>query len=138
MKSKSLIGIVILLALAFSIADSKPRKPARIAQGDWGGQHITVNVSESAATIEFDCANGKIDGPLTVDRRGRFNLKGTFSREHGGPVRIDEKGNSQSARYSGWTDGRRMTLTVTTEGTKEAVGTFNLTHGSAGRVFKCR
>ena len=133
-----LIAAAIFLVSGLAIAAPKSRKPGRIAPGDWGGPHITVSVDESRASIEFDCANGRIDGPLTVDRRGRFSLKGTFSGEHGGPARIDEKPNEQPARYSGWTDGRRMTLTVTIEGSKEAVGTFNLGHGSPGRLFKCR
>src|SRR5438477_2009668 len=69
-------------------AFAKPRRQSRLAQGAWGGQHITIEVNESSATVEFDCAHGQIDGPLVVDRRGRFNLKGTFEGEHGGPVRI--------------------------------------------------
>ncbi len=40
--------------------------------------------------------------------------------------------------YTGWTDGKRMTLTVTLPNRKESVGTFNLTLGGRGRVFKCR
>jgi hypothetical protein len=132
-----LIAAIVMFAV-FATADSRPRKPKRIAQGDWGGQHISVSVSESTATVEFDCANGRIEGPLTIDLRGRFNLKGTFSKEHGGPVRIDEKPGGQPARYTGWTDGRKMTLTVTVEGSKEALETFNLSHGSPGRLFKCR
>src|SRR5260370_27062160 len=137
MKRMWLIAAIFVFVV-FAAADSRPSKPNRIAQGDWGGQHITVSVSESTATVEFDCANGRIEGPLTIDRRGRFNLKGTFSREHGGPVRIGEKPSSQPARYSGWTDGRKITLTVTVEGSKEALENFNLTHGSPCRLFKGR
>jgi len=97
-----------------------------------------VNVGESSATIEFDCAHAQIDGPLVTDRRGRFDLKGTFAREHGGPVRDNEQSTSQPARYTGWTDGKKMTLTVILAGRKETIGTFNLTLGGGGRVFKCR
>lgn len=133
----SAIAICLLIVLT-SALPAKGRKPTRIATGAWGGQHITINVAESSATIEFDCANGQIDGPLTTDRRGRFDLKGTFSREHGGPVRGNEESNGQPARYVGWTDGKRMTLTVTLIGRKESLGTFNLTRGAEGRLFKCR
>ena len=139
MKRLHLRAVAILLTvfcLPLSLTANR-RKPARIATGTWGGQHVAMNVNESSATIEFDCANGQIDGPLTVDRRGRFNLKGTFSREHGGPVRNDEQSSAQAARYTGRVDGKKMTLTITLSGEKGPVGTFELTRGSARRVFKC-
>ena len=97
-----------------------------------------MEVTETGAEIEYDCAHGRITERIVPDRSGNFEVKGVHVTEHGGPVRIDEKPNEQPARYSGWTDGRRMTLTVTVEGRKEAIGTFNLGHGSPGRVFKCR
>src|SRR5260370_26344700 len=130
--SVRLLGVSVIALVICSEITAGGRKPPRLTQGSWGGQHITMDVGESSAAIEFDCANGQISGPLTIDRRGRFDLKGTFTREHGGPIRDDEKSNRQPARYSGWTDGRRMTLTVTTEGQNATVGAFNLTHANSG------
>ena len=46
----------------------------RIATGVWGGQHINVEVGEKSAAIEYDCANGVIDGPLVVDSNGQFQV----------------------------------------------------------------
>ena len=140
MKSLWLIGVAMLLLVGFlaPASPAKGRKPRRIAQGAWGGQHITMQVSESSATIEYDCAHGQINGPMVTDRHGRFDLKGTHSPEHGGPVRDNEQSAGQPARYTGWTDGKKMTLTVTLIGQKEAIGTFNLTRGAEGRIFKCR
>lgn len=119
-----------------SLADGG--KQRRLAQGSWGAPHIRLTVSESSATIEYDCAHGQIDGPLVIDSRGRFNLKGTHSPEHPGPIRDNEQSTGQPARYAGWTDGKKMTLTVTLAGQKEPIGTFNLTLGGGGRIFKCR
>ncbi len=131
-------ALVLIATLSLPQSSARGRKPYRLAQGTWGGAHISVNVGESSATIEFDCAHAQIDGPLVTDRRGRFDLKGTFAREHGGPVRDNEQSTSQPARYTGWTDGKKMTLTVILAGRKETIGTFNLTLGGGGRVFKCR
>jgi hypothetical protein len=105
--------------------------------GTWGGPHIRIEVTGNAATIEYDCAHGTIKGPLRVDSRGRFALNGTYVREHGGPVRPQDLQAGQPARYSGWTDGKKMTLTVWSD-TKETVGTFTLVRGEAGHVWKCR
>jgi hypothetical protein len=132
------LALVLIATFSSPQSSARGRKHYRLAQGTWGGAHVTVTVGESSATIEFDCAHGQIDGPLVTDRRGRFNLKGTFSPEHGGPVLNNEQSVSQPVRYTGWTDGKKMTLTATLAGQKEAVGTFNLTRGAEGRLFKCR
>jgi hypothetical protein len=132
------IALVLIATFSSTESSARGRKHYRLAQGTWGGAHISVEVGESSATIEFDCAHGQINGPLVTDRRGRFNLKGTFSPEHGGPVRNDEQSTDQPVRYTGWTDGKKMTLTVTLAGQKQAIDTFNLALGGGGRVFKCR
>jgi hypothetical protein len=118
-----------------SIASSQQR---RILKGQWGGPHLSMSVGESVATVEYDCAHGQIDGPLLVDENGRFDLNGTLWREHGGPSRINEEPESEPARYTGWTDGSRMTLTVMLVDKKESAGKFELAVGSAGKLFKCR
>ena len=132
------IAMVLIATFSSSEFWARSRKHYRLAQGTWGGPHIRLTVGDSSATIEYDCAQGQIDGPLVIDRRGRFSLKGTHSPEHPGPIRIDEQSSSQPARYAGWTDGKKMTLTVTLVGQKETIGTFNLTRGAEGRIFKCR
>lgn len=138
-KAFVLASIALVLIASFSSPQSsaRGRKHYRLAQGTWGAPHIRVNVGDSSATIEFDCAHGQINGPLVTDRRGRFDLKGTHSPEHGGPIRDNEQSAGQPARYTGWTDGKKMTLTVTLAGRKETIGTFNLTLGGGGRIFKC-
>ena len=132
------IASVLMVTFSSTQSSTRGRKHYRLVQGTWGGTHVTVTVGESSATIEFDCAHGQIDGPLVTDRRGRFDLKGTYSPEHGGPVRNNEQSVGQPVRYTGWTDGKKMTLTVTLSGQKETFGAFNLTRGVEGRIFKCR
>lgn len=124
-------AIAVMTGLVFA------KRARTIPNGGWGGQHIQLTVANGAATIEYDCANGRIEGPLKIDRRGRFDLRGTHRRERGGPVRLGESETGMPARYTGWTDGKRMTLTVTLVNEKTEIGTFELTHGKVGRVFKC-
>jgi len=130
-----LAGSMVLLLV--SLSPAKPRGAQRVAGGLWGGDHIRINVGASSAVIEYDCAQGTIAGPLLLDSKGRFILHGTHSREHGGPIRSDETANKGAAVYTGSIKGGRMTLTVKMADTKETVGTFSLTHGHEGRVFKC-
>lgn len=130
----------LILTLSFgllTVASTQAKRPRTISDGTWGGQHIQIVVANGSATIEYDCANGKISGPLKLNSRGRFDLRGTHMAEHGGPVR-EESEQGQPAHYTGWIDGKKMKLTVTLTNSKTEIGTFELTRGSEGRIFKCR
>jgi hypothetical protein len=92
---------------------------------------------QTGGSLEYDCAHGKIGQPFVADSAGRFDLAGTHTREHGGPIREGEEADTHPARYTGTTDSRTMTLTVTLTDSNEKVGTFTLTRGQAGRIVKC-
>lgn len=109
----------------------------RIATGLWGGPHISINVGAKSATIEYDCANGVIDGPLVVDSKGRFNWRGTHTLERGGPVRSDDVPVRHPAIYTGQVKGNTMTLTVKLADQGEPLDTFTLEKGKPGKIFKC-
>ena len=132
-----LLIVSSFLMICFAISPAKPRKMKHIATGNWGGSHININVGTKSVTIEYDCANGVITAPFVVDIKGRFNLRGTHTTEHGGPVRDDRPQNSRPALYTGWVKGQSMSLTVKLVGSNEPLGTFELVHGKSGRVFKC-
>jgi hypothetical protein len=134
----------LLLAAAAACALPQPdgRDPAkkksdRVASGTWGGTGIGLEVTDSGGTLEFDCAHGSIDEPLLLDAGGRFDAKGRFAREHGGPVREGEKENSQPIRCTGSVSGDEMTLVLTPEGGDTPIGTYALVHGRHPRIRKC-
>lgn len=108
-----------------------------LAVGDWGGKHVRMEVSEGGALLEFDCAKGSIAGPITLDAEGRFGAKGEFAREGFGPRDEDALPEGVPARFTGEVKGESMTLTITLTETKEEVGTYTLTRGSRGRLWKC-
>ena len=121
-----------------TIACSNPTGPGNpLPTGTWGGEHVALEITAEGGRIEYDCAHGDLSEPLVVDRSGRFDVTGTHTPKHGGPVREDEKLVSRPARYVGRVDGGLMTLTVTVTDTAETLGTFALTRGVAGRLLKC-
>jgi len=134
----TLLPVLLMIAFVACPVLSRTRKMQRIASGTWGGPHIQIEVEGNSATIEYDCAHGTIDGPLTIDSRGKFDLRGTHVRERGGPVRRDEKADSYAARYTGSIKGELMTLNVTLTSTRETLGTCTLIRGRQGEIFKCR
>jgi hypothetical protein len=111
--------------------------PQRIPRGEWGGTHIQMNVGEQSATIEYDCAHGEIKGPLIINAQGKFQLRGTFTPERGGPIRADDHTPAQPATYSGEIKGATMTLTLKVSGSDETE-TFTLEKGKQGDLFKCK
>ena len=109
----------------------------RVSNGQWGGQGIHLEVDDKSAKVEFDCAHGTIQGPLTLDSKGEFKSKGTFARERGGPVRSDQSPSDQAAVYSGSIKGETMTLELRLEGQDQPLNSYVLTQGKSGRLRKC-
>jgi len=129
-------GVAVVLMLLMISAAAKIQKMRRISNGLWGGPHISMKVGAKSATIEYDCANGVIDGPLVVDAGGHFNLRGTHRTEHGGPIRADESTKGQPATYTGSIEGNKMTLTLKLDDLEPE--TFTLEKGKEGELFKCK
>ncbi|HEV2854819.1 MAG TPA: hypothetical protein VHC97_18640 [Thermoanaerobaculia bacterium] len=127
----------VLLAVAWiGCALAAPAREKTLT-GNWGGPHISLEATAEGARIEYDCAEGTIDGPIVLDRAGRFETTGTHRAEHGGPVREGEEPSSQPARYQGKVAGKTLKLTVTLDASGEEVGTFTLARGATPRLFKC-
>ena len=134
---KSIFGAAIAtvtLACAIPLG-AAGRSADRVKSGAWGGTGLLLRVTDDGATIEADCANGSIAKPLVMDGGGNFSVEGTWIPEARGPVR-DEEPARQRARYTGRVEGKTMTLEIGIG--DDRVGTFTLTHGSEGRLRKCR
>jgi hypothetical protein len=135
---KALFSFMVLFFLVLCVVVMVySRKVERIPRGEWGGTHISMNVGERSATIEYDCAHGEIAGPLNTDGEGKFELRGTFTPERGGPIRADETQRAQPAIYSGTIKGNTMSLTLKVTGSDETE-TFTLEKGKAAELVKCK
>jgi hypothetical protein len=111
--------------------------PSPLAAGVWGGDHIAMTITESSVHVELDCAHGDVPNPIMIDGRDQFSAAGTFVREHGGPIRVDEPPDSHPAMYAGSVSSNSMTLTIQQTDTSQTIGTFTLVRGTQGRVVKC-
>jgi len=121
---------------------ARRRAPDALTPGVWGGPHISFTVTETGASVEYDCAHGTVAGKIVVDAQGRFGVNGRHFEEHGGPVRateIEEEGaGGYRVRLSGRVGGSLMKLTVTRADTREVIGTFNLARDREPNLTKCR
>ncbi len=135
-RNRLLIIITFVLIVSTAVV-SRPRKMQRVSEGVWGGPHASMQVGPTSATIEYDCANGSIAGPLSLDSKGRFTWSGTHTKERGGPMRVDETSNTLAVIYTGSIKGDTMTMTIKKADTKETIETYTLKRGVSGRIHKC-
>ena len=103
----------------------------------WGGDHVELEVTESGARIEFDCAHGTIDEPVRVDTKGAFALKGTLTPERG-PSRDGDASRAPKVTYAGTIIDDTMTLRVVIAGEDQPGPAYQLGRGRRGNVRKCR
>ncbi len=130
------MAVLITLFLALSGALLSPGATGTLPARVWGGQGIQMTVTDAGADLDFDCASGQITEPLALDAQGHFDVRGTFSAEHGGPVRPDEVDAGRAARYTGQVQDKTMTLTITAG--EEKIGTYTLTRDRRAKLVKCR
>lgn len=127
----------VLGAAVLGASDCPGVIPERLPEGSWGGQHIGMVVTDTGATIQYDCALGTIAGPLVLDPSGAFRWEGVHYPGHGGPVRIDEPPNAHAAIYTGHATSDRLTLTLQVPDLGMAPQTFTLVRGGSAMVMRC-
>lgn len=135
-RATSRAAMVFGSAWLTACAATEPTSAVHVT-GEWGGDHAGLVAVADSATLEYDCAAGRITEPLITRSDGAFTWSGTHTPGHGGPVRIDEILPRRPARYTGTVAGGTMSLTVVMTDSNVTVGTFTLTRGRSSRVFKC-
>src|SRR6266436_2197696 len=99
-QNRLLVASSLILLLGASVTFGT-RKMQRLNNGTWGGKHIQFEVGDGSVNIEYDCAHGSIEGPLTFDRQGRFSWHGTYASDTARPRSVSAKVKNQQARYYG-------------------------------------
>jgi hypothetical protein len=137
------IGILLIVLTGALMLASQPA--TNLQQGDasaspdvWGGRDISMEVTPQGATLEFDCAHGNVLEPIKANAKGEFAARGTYTPEHGGPIRKDNPPRDLPAIYKGTIKGDTMRLEVLLTEKDQAPEPFTLTPGKAGRLMKCR
>jgi hypothetical protein len=104
----------------------------------WGGQDVRLRINAEGATVEFDCANGKILQPIKADANGEFTARGTYTPGRFGPIRKDDPPREMPAIYKGKISGDTVHLQVILENKAIQPPPFTLTKGKDGHVVRCR
>ena len=130
-------GLAVLVLGTVAACVTLAPDERRVATGMWGGEHVSLAVTDAGAHVEFDCASGDIAQPLAVDGMGNLSVDGVYVREHGGPNQVGEVPDRKPARYTGRVAGTTLTLDVLLTDSNEKIGPFTLERGAASAVRKC-
>lgn len=141
----AVIIFTLLLSLMAQGATEQRKKKRRgvvkkmetVSIGRWGGSHIVMDVNGEGAQLDFDCAHATITQPLNIDANGNYDVKGLYTKEHGGPVRMGEDQSGQPAHFKGRLTGKTLTLTITLDNSSESIGPYTLEQGKSARIMKC-
>lgn len=108
-----------------------------VPAGIWGAEGIIVKTDEKGVTIQYECADGRIEQPLMMDVGGNFAVNGIYYRQRGGPIRSDLKQFQQPVRYEGKISGETMTLKITDTESKDVIGEYTLRQGKIPKLTRC-
>ncbi|HUQ13489.1 MAG TPA: hypothetical protein VM055_04360 [Novosphingobium sp.] len=125
------------IAASLTAGCATPPTPGAALLGNWGGEHIGLELTPTGGRLAYDCAAGTIDGPLAPDRGGRFAASGTHSPGHGGPDRIGEAPPRYRANYAGTIAGGAMELRIAVPDRDTTLGPFRLRKDAAPRLMRC-
>jgi hypothetical protein len=124
--------LATLVALA-ACRGPVPIQPGPVTAGTWGGDNAAVIASDTSAHVHIGCTLGDTHGPLVADALGRFDVPGLYNIT-AYPV---YRGPDHPARFTGWTDGRVMSLTVSLTDTAVTLGPVQLLLGKEPRLGPC-
>src|SRR5437763_4735157 len=92
---------LLFLFVGLLSACNYPRLLGPIGLGAWGNADATLTVGADSSKLEVRCVHGVINGRLAVSTVGTFDLTGTLTFDHGGPV-APNGADKHPARFSGF------------------------------------
>lgn len=139
MRRTLIAGTVIALVSSFASGvvpmPNAEAKSSAMVTGLWGGRQIRLQANADGATIDFDCAHGRISGPIKLDKGGRFSTKGSYEAFSPGPQQADAPVET-TARFSGRVSGDTLTLDIiAAPGNPKR--SYTLTRGKMSKIIRC-
>ena len=103
----------------------------------FGGVGVLLVARGAGADLEFDCATGRIEEPMTFSADGTFDVEGTFTPGMGGPFNEDDPPIPEAARFMGVLRGDRLTLSAILVEDGTTIGPYQLRRGEEPLLRRC-
>ena len=126
----------LLLFPPLLVAACATAPPSGPLTGQWGGQHVGLQLGPAGGTLDYDCAAGTI-GPVAPGPDGRFAASGRHTPGMGGPERVGEVRPSYPAGYSGSVSGDVMNLRIEVPSQAIVIGPYTLRRGAEPVLMRC-
>jgi hypothetical protein len=125
--------VAALVALAACNGGATAIRPGPLTAGTWGGANAGLIASDTSAHVHIGCTLGNVHQAIVIDPGGRFDVPGVYNVT-AYPV---HRGPDHPARFTGWTDGRVMSLSVTLIDTTVTLGPVQLVFGQDPTMGPC-
>ncbi len=104
--------------------------------GNWGGDHVRLEVTETSWYIELDCAHAEVTMPVTLNE-GTFETSAKYYQEYGAPIEDPEMHKAKEATIKGSLVGNVLTFTIYVGSEQTNYGTYSVEWNKEPMVYKC-
>ncbi|WP_344303720.1 hypothetical protein [Nocardioides bigeumensis] len=122
-----------------STSTTQTTEPAdgSVLAGTWGGDEAIFTFTSEGLVAMFECATGETAGPVRLDGDGRFEVRGWYALDAGGPGTASEEPESKvEATYTGIRSQDQLEVVVELDGGVSR-GPFLVTQGADGALERC-
>lgn len=125
-----LIATIILLVSCTNLI------PDTLFTGRWGGQGISVLVSDTQVTLDFNCASGTISKKVILSNN-LFLEKGTYTQNSGNMPINAILPEPQIVQYEGNLSGSNLSLVIKSEDGNTIIGEYMIVKNESGKIIRC-
>lgn len=126
------LALAALLACDGAASEPGPG-PGDLVLGTWGGTDAGLIATDTSAHLHIGCTLGNVDGPITLDADGAFDVAALYNIT-AYPV---DRGIVHPARVTGIVTGRYLRLTVQLTDTAVTLGPVRLRLGAEPGMVSC-
>ena len=141
MGTKARLSLLILLTFSISarvFGCPGSSLETMLEPGEWGADGAALRVFENSASIEFNCAFGRIREPISVQPGGHFSVSGDYHPESGGPGLLsDKEPAAKAAVFSGTVIESELHLYIELPEEGRSIGPFTLNKSVKAELEKC-
>lgn len=126
----------LLVLLFLSIFSCKKEKVSSLQLGNWGGEHVRLEVMTDSWYLEFDCAHAMIDQGVLI-KDGKFEIHGGYVQETG--VFLDDPDfyKPRPAKFTGELKGNTLNFKMYVGDDLQDYGSYTVIFSQIPKIFKC-
>lgn len=109
--------------------------PGFVTKGTYGGVGAEMTVTDTGASVQFNCASGVITQQLKLSGNGDFTWSGTYTRIFAVPMGPTD--SAHVATFSGTARGSRVIFQVNVPDISVIAGPYDVSRDQASQLAIC-